>query len=221
MTEQVFEYEVSDANGKSIICQIKAADEHEAEERLIKSGWMVGDLKRILIDSSQTHIQSLPKVQIMSDKATVPEYEFLGLIGNLTKNIGLLIFVGGLIFGLICLIYVGIATKPYAEVASKSESNKQITWQLVTIIGATSMCGLALAGYGEFLIAMKDVAQNSYKVLGATQTTMSRHDQRLADQRLADQRWADQRWADGHHHQRRADDDDEDEDGSLKCPSQG
>jgi len=201
MTEQVFEYEVSDANGKSIICQIKAADEHEAEERLIKSGWMVGDLKRILIDSSQTHIQSLPKVQIMSDKATVPEYEFLGLIGNLTKTIGLLMIVGGLLAG---LIYVVGASKPYAEVASKSESNKQIAWQLATIIGATSMCGLALAGYGEFLIAMKDVAQNSYKVLGATQTTMSRPT------------W---RWADGHHHQRRADDDDED--GSLKCPSQG
>jgi len=153
MTEQVFEYEVSNANGKSIICQIKAADEHEAEERLIKSGWMVGDLKRILIDSSQTHIQSLPK-------ATVPEYEFLGLIGHLTKTIGLLIIVSGLLSGLI-----------YAVGAY--ESNKPFAWQLATIIGATSTYGLALAGYGEFLRAMKDIAQNSYKVLGATQTTMS------------------------------------------------
>lgn len=170
MTEQVFEYvfeyEVSDANGKSIICQIKAADEHEAEERLIKAGWMVGDLKRILIDSSQTHIQSMPKVQIMSSKATVPKYMFLGLIGNFTVIIGLLIIVGCILVVLIALI----ASIRYA--AEAHESNELFAWRLATIIGDTSIYGiygLGLAGYGEFLIAMKDVAQNSYKVLGATQ----------------------------------------------------
>jgi|GEM_PF-5720339 len=150
MTEQqVFEYEVSDASGKLIICQIQADDLHEAEEGLIKAGWMVGDLKRILIDSSQTHIQSLPKVQIMSAKATVPKYMFLGLMADVLTITGSIIFLVGLILILL---------------AAGHRFDIPIL-QLVIIIGSTLMYGLSLASFGEFLRATKDIAQNSYKAL--------------------------------------------------------
>jgi len=107
----IFEYEVCDNKGKSLICQVQAENSADASEILINCGWIVGDMKRILIDPTNTHVQSMPKVQMVSVNAKAPSYVFLSILSSIFRITGILailLFIFLLVFYILFWFFIFI-----------------------------------------------------------------------------------------------------------------